>query len=218
MYSNAEQNYIKAIYRLQEEAEMVATSTLASSLGVTAASVTGMLKKLSRAKMVIYRPHKGVRLTEKGRRSALYVLRRHRLIELFLTNILNLPWESVHSEAEKLEHSISDVVLERIDKLLGYPECDPHGSPIPLSDGTMPVSKTIRLTELESGRQAVVVEVDDKESELLRHLKKIGLIPGVRIFLEEIQIIDGMRIIKCGQRRQVVSPTVASAVWVDEDI
>jgi DtxR family Mn-dependent transcriptional regulator len=175
-----------------------------------------MLKKLNRAGLVCHRQRKGVRLTEKGKRSALDVLRRHRLIELFLAEVLEMPWESVHQEAERLEHVVSDEVLRRIDRLLGFPERDPHGSPIPSSKGKFVATKATRLDKMQAGQRGVISEVEDDEPVMLRHLKKIGLVPGVEITLIEVLAVDGTRVLECKRRRRMISPKVASAVWITD--
>ena len=217
MITAADQDYIKMIYKLQEQNGDVSTSSLAAALGVTAASVSGMLKKLSREKMVTHRHYRGVRLTEKGRRSALEVLRRHRLIELFLVEILAMPWDKVHQEAEQLEHAVSDEVLAQIDKLLGYPGHDPHGAPIPSSKGKLKKVPRVRLDRLPVGHRVTVGEVSDEDPEMLQYLSKIGLIPGVRVLVSEILAFDGTRVLRCGRRKFSISSKVASAVWVQED-
>ena len=214
MITNAGQDYIKAILRLENQNINVSTSSLATNLGVTAASVSGMLKKLSDKKMVNYRQYRGVRLTKNGRRSALEVLRRHRLIELFLIEVLNMPWESVHHEAEVLEHVISDQVLANIDKVLDYPKHDPHGSPIPSPTGAILPTAGLRLDQMEVGQGGMVCEVLDDNQEMLQHLKKIGLVPGVRIKVNEVYAIDGTLKLKCNKQVLDVSSKVASVVWI----
>lgn len=215
MITNAEQDYIKAILRLENHNINVSTSSLASTLGVTAASVSGMLKKLSKENMVNYRQYRGVRLTKRGKRSALEVLRRHRLIELFLIEVLNMPWESVHHEADALEHVISDEVLAKIDKVLNYPKYDPHGSPIPSPTGTFSYRAGIRLDRLQVGQEGLVCEVQDDNPEMLRHLKKIGLVPGVRITVSEILAIDSTLKLQCKKRVMDISSKVASFIWIE---
>ena len=214
MLTRAEQDYVKTILKLESDSVDVSTSSLASTLGVTPSSVSGMLKKLSKERMVTYRQYRGVRLTRKGKRSALEVLRRHRLIELFLIEVLKMPWESVHREAETLEHVVSDEVLARIDELLAYPKHDPHGSPIPSPDGTLSISKAIRLDQLQVDQRGIVCEVKDDDSAMLQHLQKIGLVPGVRITVNGVLSIDGTRELRIGKRVLTVSEKVASAVWV----
>jgi len=217
MISAADQDYIKAIYKLQQAVGDVPTSSLAAALGVTAASVSGMLKKLSQARLVTHRHYRGVRLTEKGRHSALEVLRRHRLIELFLVEILGMQWDSVHQEAEKLEHAVSDAVLARMDEVLGFPERDPHGSSIPSPEGQPAGKRGIRLDQVPAGRNGIVCEVSDEDPDMLRHLSKIGLVPGTKVSVSEVLTIDGTIMIRCGKRKHGISPKVATAVWINGD-
>ncbi len=217
MLTAADQNYVKAIYRLQSHGRPVSTSSLADSLGVTPASVSGMLRKLSRAKMVSHHRYKGVHLTRRGRRAALDVLRRHRLMELFLVEILGFSWDHVHQEAERLEHAVSDEVLARIDELLGFPRFDPHGSPIPSSQGELNDSRGTRLDRMESGQRGTICEVRDDEPLILQHLSKIGLIPRARVLIREVLPFDGSVVVQIAGRKHSVSAKLASALWVETE-
>jgi DtxR family Mn-dependent transcriptional regulator len=214
MISVADQDYIKVIYKLQQSSGDVTTSALAKELGITAASVSGMLKKLSNAKLVTHRHYRGVRLTTRGERSAKIVMRRHRLIELFLVKVLGMSWDMVHQEAEVLEHAVSDEVIVRMDEMLGFPQRDPHGSPIPSSTGELAPQTTVRLDQIESGSQGVVSEITDDDAGLLRHLSKLGLVPGTRIRVNQVLAIDGTRVLQRGKKEISVSPKVASAIRV----
>src|SRR5512146_806134 len=137
MRTEADENYLKEIYTLQLDHAPVSTSALADRLGYSSATVTGMLKKLASLHWVIYEPYQGVTLTETGRAIALEVIRHHRLIETYLAQALNIPWDRVHAEADRLEHALSEYLEERIDDLLGHPSFDPHGSPIPTPEGSI---------------------------------------------------------------------------------
>ncbi|MBU0985315.1 MAG: metal-dependent transcriptional regulator [candidate division Zixibacteria bacterium] len=215
MLTTADQNYIKAIYRLQLGNEAVSTSALAAALGVTPASVSGMLRKLSRSNVLIHQRYKGVRLTARGRLAALQVIRRHRLIELFLVEILGLPWDSVHKEAERLEHVVSDEILERMDVLLGHPAVDPHGAPIPSHNGRIASHAGVRLAELDAGARGTVSEVADHDPDLLRYLSDIRLTPGAEVAVIDRLPFDGTVVITVSGRQQHVSAGVASAVWIE---
>jgi len=216
MLSSADQDYIKAIYSLQTEGGPVTTSSLAALLGVTSASVSGMLAKLSRAGMVRHNRYRGVRLTERGRLAALKVLRRHRLIELFLVETLGLPWDKVHQEAENLEHVISDQLEQRMDELLGHPEFDPHGAPIPSLSGLIADSGDVRLGEAKPPCRGRISRVSDSDPELLRYLSRLGLVPGANVTLHEVLGFDGTVVVQVGKRRHHVSPAVAASVWITE--
>lgn len=171
------ENYVKAIYQLggHESDQVVATGAIARKLSVSPGSVTAMLKTLRDAELVQYAPYEGVRLTSSGVKLALRVLRRHRLIELFLSQTLDLPWDEVHEEAEHMEHAVSDRLIDRIDAYLGNPDSDPHGDPIPRSDGTVQSSDGTALTEFPVGQPFRLVRVLDQSGDFLRFLTESGL-------------------------------------------
>lgn len=172
------ENYVKAILQLQlkSEATRVSPGALATRLEVSPGSVTSMLKTLSESGLANYVPYEGVELTETGQRLATRVLRRHRLIELFLHSTLKLTWDQVHVEAEELEHSVSDFLVDRIDEFLGHPETDPHGSPIPAADGQMrgDVSDSEPLDAMQVGTNVRFVRVVNQEPDFLRYLSETG--------------------------------------------
>lgn len=174
------ENYIKAIYQVcQSHQGQAATGQLATALGVSPGTVTSMLKTLSESKLVTYTPYEGVRLTSAGSALALRVVRRHRLIELFLVKTLDLSWDEVHEEAEHMEHAVSDNLIDRIDAFLGHPESDPHGDPIPRSDGTLKVPASRSLAECQVGDTFQLARVVDQSPEFLRFLSSSGLPLGV---------------------------------------
>jgi DtxR family Mn-dependent transcriptional regulator len=201
----AVEDYLKAIYEVGEESpgSLAGTAALAERLGVSRASVTGMLKKLASGPgpLVAYTRYRGVRLTPKGREAALEVIRHHRLLETYLTSALGFSWDEVHDEADHLEHVISEDLEERIAAYLGHPAADPHGAPIPRRDGTLPERREVRLSDLEVGMEAVVARVSDRDPELLRYLDRLGLRPPERLLLLERGPFDGplhVRIITSG--------------------
>ena len=174
------ENYIKAIFQIcHAGGGQAATGQLATALGVSPGTVTSMLKTLSESKLVTYTPYEGVRLTSAGNALALRVVRRHRLIELFLVKTLDLSWDEVHEEAEHMEHAVSDRLIDRIDSFLGHPESDPHGDPIPRSDGTLKVPKSRSLAECKVGDRFQLARVIDQSPEFLRFLSSSGLPLGV---------------------------------------
>jgi DtxR family Mn-dependent transcriptional regulator len=174
------ENYIKAIFQIcQASGGQAATGQLATALGVSPGTVTSMLKTLSESKLVTYTPYEGVRLTGAGSALALRVVRRHRLIELFLVKTLDLSWDEVHEEAEHMEHAVSDRLIDRIDAFLGHPESDPHGDPIPRSDGTLNVPESRSLAECKVGDKFQLARVIDQSPEFLRFLSSSGLPLGV---------------------------------------
>src|SRR6056297_1833530 len=177
MASLTTENYIKAIYQLGGQAgkQAVATGAIATQLSVSPGSVTAMLKTLRDVGLVEYAPYEGVRLTSSGTGLALRVLRRHRLIELFLSQTLGMPWDEVHEEAEHMEHAVSDRLIDRIDAHLGFPPADPHGDPIPRSDGTFDAFSGKLLTQWPVGQTFRLVRVVDQSSDFLRFLTSSGL-------------------------------------------
>ncbi|RCS54170.1 metal-dependent transcriptional regulator [Bremerella cremea] len=174
------QNYVKEIYQIAMQGPDKAASTgeIAAALKVSPGTVTSMLKTLSETGLASYTKYEGVRLTESGRKLALRVLRRHRLIELFLVHTLDLAWDEVHEEAENMEHAVSDLLVDRIDQFLGYPASDPHGDPIPTSDGKIRTEEGVKLTEWEAGKAFRLIRVMDQSPDFLRYLTEETLQPG----------------------------------------
>lgn len=181
MTSLTVENYLKAILQIsiRDQGDWVATGQLATSLQVSPGTVTSMLKSLAEAGLVEYRPYEGVKLTAQGRTLALRMLRRHRLIELFLVKTLNITWDQVHEEAENMEHAVSDELIDRIDEFLGRPETDPHGDPIPSADGAMrgDDSTAIPLSKLSTNDRFRIVRVTNQGGDFLRYLAETGLVP-----------------------------------------
>jgi len=218
MPSNSVEDYLKAVYQISEGAGRAGTSALADRLGVTPASVTGMLRKLSRSRpqLVSYRKHHGATLTDEGRRVALEVIRHHRLVEAFLHQTLGLPWDQVHAEAERIEHAISEDLEDRIAEHLGFPKVDPHGGPIPAKDGTIQARRGLPLGDLPSGQSAEISLVPDGDPALLRYLAEVGLVPGAIVTIVEREPFDGpiyLNVIPTSERR-AVSPAVCSQILV----
>jgi DtxR family Mn-dependent transcriptional regulator len=189
--SPAIEDYVKAIYQLQQEHEQVTTSLLAEHLGFAPGSVTGMLQRLSRLNLVTYEPYRGVVLTNLGERTALEVLRHHRLLELFLVEALAYSWDEVHAEAEVLEHAISERLEARIAERLGHPRTDPHGDPIPLADLSLPSEDRYSLADLEVGRPGRIIRVLDQNPAHLRYLQELGLRPGATVSVQARAPFDG---------------------------
>lgn len=190
MATRAVEDYLKAIYKLQRDGSPATTNALAEVLGIKAASVTSMFQWLSEQGMANYTPYRGASLTEKGQVAALRVIRRHRLIELYLHQHLNVPWDRVHDEAERLEHAISPYLEERIDASLGYPDFDPHGAPIPSNTGAVLERDLIPLTELPLDTPSIVRHVPDDDPRLLRRVAEIGIVPGVTVTVVGHDLLD----------------------------
>ncbi len=217
--SDSIQDYLKAIYELTREGEPASTTALAARLGVEPASVTGMVQKLAAARppLLDYRKHHGVRLTATGRRAALEVIRHHRLLETWLVKTLGYSWDEVHSEAEKLEHVISEDFEERVAAALGYPLRDPHGEPIPSSDLVMPSDESVPLQTLGPGQKAVVQRVDAQDLGLLRHLEQLRLIPGAHLQVLDIAPYDHLMRLKIRSAGEPVTlgPAITARVFVE---
>jgi DtxR family Mn-dependent transcriptional regulator len=179
------QDYLKRIYEITLKKERASTTELAEALNISAASVTNMLQKLSTTEppFVIYHKHQGVALTTVGKKVALQMVRRHRLIEHYLVNKLGYTWDEVHSEAEILEHAMSPLLEKRMDAALGYPEFDPHGDPIPDANLKLPYIEETTLSKLTIGQSGRIIRVPHEDPQVLRYLGKCGLRPGARVTL-----------------------------------
>lgn len=173
------EDYLKAIYELQMSSGAAQTSAIADALAVAPPSVSGMVKRLSESGLLDHVPYRGVQLTPSGKRAALRMVRRHRILETYLTQKLGYDWDSVHAEAERLEHAVSDELVERMAMALGNPRYDPHGAPIPTMSGEIEQLENLPLTEVPVGELAELRMVSDKDSERLRYLASLGLRPGV---------------------------------------
>lgn len=176
----AMEDYLKAIYRLQQGDDRVTTLELAGELRLSGPSATNMIKRLAELGLVEHNRYYGVRLSDAGARVALEVIRHHRLLELYLAEAMGFDWDKVHEEAERLEHHVSSEFESRMDELLGHPEYDPHGDPIPSVQGTLPDAAWHPLSEEPAGSEVVLRRVSDRDSEHLRYLSEIGLVPGTR--------------------------------------
>jgi DtxR family Mn-dependent transcriptional regulator len=217
--TEATDDYLKAIYALGgPEGNRVPANELAARLKISGASVTRMLQKLSSSvpPLLIYEKHHGVRLAKAGKERALEIVRHHRLIETFLHEILDFPWDELHDEAERLEHFISERLEARIAAKLGHPEFDPHGHAIPALDGTLPLEDSVTLAQMKVGDQRKVVSVSDLNPEMLRHLRSQGIGPGTEIkLLEKLPFEGGYRVLLGTAKKSVLlSGPLASAVYV----
>ena len=213
------QDYLKVIYDLTESRKPASTTALAERLGIAPASVTGMVQKLASATpaLVSYRRHQGVTLTAAGRRGALEVIRHHRLLETWLVQALGYSWDQVHDEAEKLEHVISEDFERRVAAILGQPERDPHGEPIPNAELVMPADTSVSLSSLQSGQEAVVRRVHAQDPALLRHVKALGLMPGARVKALDRSRFDQVMQLQVQGRKQAfaLGAAVTSQVFVE---
>jgi DtxR family Mn-dependent transcriptional regulator len=220
--SQSIEDYLKAVYELTRgENERASTNALAEYLGVAPASVTGMLQKLSNTQppLLDYRKHRGVSLTPEGEKVALETIRHHRLLELFLHQILGYEWHEVHEEADRLEHVISERFEERIAEALGDPRRDPHGDPIPSADLRLPLDSERPLSALRPGERATVVRVRDTAPDLLQHLSEQGILPQAHLEVTSFSEFDGnlhLRVEDAGEDI-VLGPRITAQVFVEID-
>ena len=213
--TDAIQDYLKEIYKLEAAGQRATTSALAERLEISAPSVTSMLKKLASLGLVEHRRYHGAALTEPGERVALEVIRHHRLLEQYLVETLGLPIDAVHVEADRLEHALSEELEAHIDRTLGFPTRDPHGDPIPGPDLRIAATTTTPLSTLEAGAKAVVSRVPDGDQELLRYLTKLKLTPGSRLEVKESAPFDGPVTVRVGGADHAISRELAAQISVN---
>ena len=220
MPTSTVEDYLKAILLHEqplEPGQLVSMGQIGGALEVAPGTVTAMVKTLEKDGLLSYEPYAGVRLTEDGRRMALHVLRRHRLIELFLVEVLDLDWSEVHEEAERLEHAMSDKLIDRVDALLGFPSVDPHGDPIPDSRGEMRLPKTqLCLKETEAGKEYRVARISDQDEAFLRFIERHGLKPGTRVIVEDCEpVADAVTLRPHGGKSMAIGGDAAAKLWVE---
>jgi DtxR family Mn-dependent transcriptional regulator len=214
--TSAVEDYAKAIYSLEHRSgATVSTNALAERLGVTAASASGMVKRLGELGLVEHRPYRGVSLTDEGRRVALEVMRHHRLLELYLVQTLGVPWDRVHEEAEVLEHVLSEELEELIAEKLGDPTHDPHGDPIPSRELTIDEGETESLQSLTTGACGVFTRISDSDPEMLRFLADRGIAPGDEFEVIDKQPFDGPLFVRFGGDVHVLGGALARAMRVE---
>jgi DtxR family transcriptional regulator, Mn-dependent transcriptional regulator len=213
--SEAIQHYLREVFKLEHAGKRASTNTVAAAMGVTPASASVMLKRLAALELVEHAPYRGVVLTEAGRSAALEVIRHHRLLERYLSETLGVPLDQVHTEADRLEHALSEHLEQKIDALLGYPTHDPHGHPIPDAELRLVPPATERtLRTLEPGEKAVVDHVPDDDPDLLRYLDNLGLVPGETVELVGNAPFDGPVTLRIGGEEHSISHELATAIGV----
>ncbi len=217
MLSRSIEDYIKAIFALELEEQKPTTKRIATRLEVKMASVTGMIKHLAAEGYVRYTPYQGVHLTDAGRRVAVDMIRRHRLIETFLCQTLGLAWDEVDADAEVLEHAVSDKLIEHIYEYLGRPRFDPHGSPIPPKNGAIPPRPGVPLDELPVGERARIAEVSDRDPEFLRYLTSLKLGIGSELRVRDHAPFQGPITLSIGSRRVAIGLEAARRIRVTID-
>lgn len=218
--SSTVENYIKAIYQgqslLDAGSRLVPMGQVSAALGVTPGTATTMVKALAESGLATYEPYSGVRLTKAGERLALLVLRRHRLVELFLVQVLGMSWDEVHDDAEQLEHVVSDRLIERIDDMLGRPTHDPHGDPIPTAEGTMPTHHHDSLMTCPTGVTLRMVRISDQDPVFLRFVERHSLKPGQLLEVESRDdAADAVRLVGEGRTAMTIGTRAASKLLVE---
>lgn len=213
MLSQAVEDYLKTIYKLQGDGA-VSTTDIAKAMGVSSASVTNMIKRLDQMSLASYQSYKGVTLTEAGNKIALEIIRHHRLLETYLKEIMGYSWESIHEEAEHLEHHISEEFENRIDQMLGYPTHDPHGDPIPTRDGKVAATVDDPLCDTKPGQTVMVQRVSDEDPVLLHYLEDLGLLPGARVEIIGKAPFDGPLTVHINEVEKTIGFSVAKNVFV----
>jgi len=217
MISPTEEDYLKAIYHIQENIgnNHVKTSAIAQSMNTSAASVTDMMKRLNEKQLVVHEKYKGVQLTEAGRDIVKKLIRKHRLWEVFMVEKLKFRWDEVHEIAEQLEHINSPTLTNRLDTFLGYPKFDPHGDPIPDEHGNIHERKQFLLSELKKGKKVVVVGVVQYEPRFLRYLAEQKLVLGTTLeLLKHYEFDDSMTLQVSGDRTLTISSKVSQNLYV----
>lgn len=208
------EDYLKAIYEVEQRGTAAGTNDIAARLGIAPASVTGMIQRLSRLGLVSSERYKGARLTEAGRTAALQLIRRHRIIESYLVQRLGFGWDNVHDEAERMEHAASDELIDRMAAAIGNPTEDPHGAPIPAADGTVDESRAEPLLTVGEGAEATVVRMSDRDPAFLRYLDEIGIRPGAAVRVVKRAPFDGPITLTVGGQERIVGTNVAARVFI----
>lgn len=214
--SQSVEDYLKVIYVLETEGESASTTNIAEMLNVSSASVTNMLKRLSGMNFIDHQSYKGATLTDAGRKIALEILRHHRLLELYLKEVMGYSWDEVHDEAEKLEHHISEQFEDKIAELLDHPTHDPHGDPIPTKDGVMPDMASLSVCDAEEETSYLIGRVKDQDPELLRYLEKTGVIPGVKLTILEKAPFEGPITVLLENEEKTLGYSIARQIYLVE--
>lgn len=215
MPSEQVENYLKNIYKIQSNEGKVTTSSLSKNLNISPASVSEMIKKLAEEGTLTHTPYKGVELTEAGEKLALRIIRKHRLWEMFLVEVLHFKWDEIDPEAERFEHIMSDKMEDKIDHVLGHPLTDPHGDPIPTKEGELICSMSFPLTDAADGSTVRVMRVSDSNSELLQYVSSIGITLNKQIVVKQKMKFDNSLTIVVDKKEINISPKIAESIFVE---
>lgn len=216
MPSSSKEDYLKYIYHIQSADKKVNTTHLAGTLNISPASVSEMISKLSKMGWITNTPYKGFQLTKEGEKISLGLIRKHRLLEVFLHQHLNYEWDEVHEEAELLEHVCSDNFINKLEEYLGYPKFDPHGDAIPDKNGKIIESKNFILGDSKAGKDYIITKVDDTSDEILKYLSRIGIRLNTKIHINEKLEFDGSVLISIGNKKQLLSRIMVEHIFVTE--
>ena len=209
------ENYLNIIYKYRDAEGAIKGNVIAEQLNISGAAVTDMLKKLSKAKLIAYSPYKEIRLTTHGESVAVNLVRRHRIWEKFLYEFVKMPWEQVHTEAERLEHHSSDLLVDRLEELMHFPEFDPHGAPIPGKSGIIPKQKKLKvLSEMKPSEKCYVRRVNDFDPDFLTYISSIGIKLLAEIKVLDVLKFDNSFVIEVHGKRFTVSETVTKNIFV----
>jgi DtxR family transcriptional regulator, Mn-dependent transcriptional regulator len=208
------EDYLKVIFELEAGEGVAGTNEIAAELGVAPASVSGMVRRLAEHGLISHERYRGVHLTKAGRRAALRTIRRHRVIEAYLTRALGYPWDLVHDEAERLEHAASDELIDRMAAAIGEPTTDPHGAPIPTREGTLDEPALLSLDTVDVGERVRVQRVGDRDAEQLRYLAELGITPGRQIEVLARAPFDGPISLRIGRVTKTIGPALAKQILV----
>ncbi len=214
MPTKNQEDYLETIFHLESEGKTATTQEIARHLKISAASVSENLKKLAKDNLAKYSPYKGVTLTAQGKNIAIDIVRRHRLSELFLVDKLGLKWEKVHEEAHKIEHGISKVVGNKLYQILGKPKTCPHGNPLPDEKGHIKEEPSAPLNTLQKNDKAKIIKITDEDPKLLCYLATLGLLPKIKIRIEEKAPFDGPIMVKVGEATYALGKKIAESIWV----
>lgn len=216
MKNISKEDYLSAIYKFRDENGEIKPNQIAESLDISNAAVTDMLRKLSTDGFVVYKKYKGIKLTDEGEVYAKNMVRRHRIWEVFLHQIVGLPWDKVHEEAHRLEHSASDELIARLEELCNFPEYDPHGDPIPSRAGKMPkLKKNIRLSGLNAGEKGKVIRVNDFDDKFLNYISELGIKLDETITIKERRTFDQSMLVIINKQKWNISHKLAENVFVE---
>jgi DtxR family Mn-dependent transcriptional regulator len=208
------EDYLENVYKLEEKESLARTKELADRMHVGLGTITNTVEMLERQGLVVHRPYKGIKLTGEGRRIALDVIRRHRLAERLLTDILEVDWSRAHEPACRLEHGLTEEVIKPLGRILGHPKTCPHGNPIPTRCGGIIEEKSESLVNLKPKERGTVVKITEEDRDLLQHLRSLGLAVGASVRVEKKIPLDGSVIVKLNNVERSLSSKAASAIWV----